>query len=195
MAKKTDVEVKAVTPAVQPKTKYRNQMETESHLFKAELARCLKVDKWGAEKVKRVEHVHFFHSHNSQGKEMTQTAAVGGHIHEVSYGVDSDGNWVAKCGPPLRKVTRLVAGVPRVKYEKITYKNPDYTGDNDEILVDDHTHEMTYRGSEKLSTARVQEIQRENYAAVGRPNVEAHTAPKVPEGFDVRDTDAGRGQE
>lgn len=196
MAKKVEAS-SAESGTVRPKTVYRNQIETESHLFKAELAKCLKVDKFGAEKVKRVEHVHYFHSHNSQGKPMTQTAAVGGHVHEVTYSVDAEGNWVAKCGPPLKKVTKLIGGVARVKWERIKYKNPEPSDESgeDQWLTDEHTHEMTYRGSEVISTARVQEIQRSNQAQIGAGRVTAHKDAKVPEGFEMRDTDRAKTQE
>lgn len=183
---------KTKTP-VQPKIVYRDQIESDHHLFKGKIAKCLKSDKFGPIKLKQVEHVHFFHTINSDGTEQKQTAAVAGHIHEVDWNIDEDGNLVAKCGPPLRKIVRPgPGGAPRATWERIKVKNHD----DNTWLEDNHTHEMTYMGSEKMSHQKVQAIQENNAKKLGsmiRPgDVRVHADPGQVEGFSMGDADSKR---
>lgn len=180
-------------PKVVPKIVYRDQVEADHHLFKAKVAKCLKSDKYGPVKLKSVEHVHFFHTINSDGSEQHQTPAIAGHVHEVTWRIDEEGNLVAKCGPPLKKVIKAGrGGLAKVTWERIRVKDED-----NNILEDNHQHEMEYMGSEKISQSKIQQIQQANSAKLGQMGVRPeHVKPDVevkkPEDYDVSDANGDR---
>lgn len=102
-----------------------------------------------------VDHMHRFHTHDSNGR-LQQFACSGlGHTHEVIVEYNEDGSIkTAKCSPPLRKH----------KGKMIPYP------------MDNHTHEITYVRSEKIAKRTVSQeaaktmsayFQQENEAARG----------------------------
>lgn len=153
------------TAQPEPKLRMRNQMAVIHHLFKAELGKFLKdLTSWklGQPSLTHVEHVHFFHTVSSQGVAQRFTNAVGGHFHEVTWGVDAEGNLQAKCGPPLKKVGRPGPN-GTTRFENIPIKFHDKVGSVEgkpnTDYVDTHTHVMTYLGSDELSPAKVSAAQ------------------------------------
>lgn len=188
-----EMERKSAGP-VEPKIIFRDKRELIHHLFKGELAVCIKSDKFGPIPVKRIEHVHHFHSHNSNGVPQKHCHAVAGHVHEWEWQADPvTGDLIAKCGPPLKKVVRPGRnGINKVSYERISVKNPD----DGSMIPDNHQHQMTYLGSDVLTAEKIQAIQRNNSQRLGAPTqVEVNDAPKPPEGYQMVDADRKTTQE
>lgn len=184
------VDADTAPPAI-PKIQYRDQIQVDHHLFKGEVAIAMKSDKFGPIKVKSIEHVHHFHSVNSQGAPQKQCHDVCGHRHEWKHYVDKEGNLVAECGPPIKKVTRQRGNnMPVTTYEPVKVFDPDYNGGQGRWITDNHVHEMTYLGSDVVSKAKIRRIQESNAAAIGHVGVQVFDDPKVPEGFTVASTDS-----
>lgn len=134
----------------QPKLKMKGEARFRHDLFKGSVG-LFKSNKsyiYGDPKIVDVEHVHFYHSHNSQGRKQRYTNIVGGHFHEIKTKVDKNGDIVAECGPPLtKKWLRMPNGENRSQVVPVEYWNG-YTHKN---VVDDHTHDFQYIHSEVLS--------------------------------------------
>lgn len=162
----------------QPKMMLRNQQVIYHHLFKADLKNMLKNLAFGGApaKLEEIPHVHHFHSINSMGHQQKYTTMVGGHCHAVTWEIDAQGNYLAKCGPALKKVVRASARGNKTTYEPIMFKAESADGHFVNIK-DDHVHEMEYRGSDELSVANIQAIQQKNAqmlsAMAPRPTAEA----------------------
>ncbi len=178
---------------VAPKILYRDQMQVDHHLFKGLVAKAKRSDKWGPIKIKEIEHVHFFHSVSSNGTVQEFSNSVCGHVHRWSWEVDAQGNLVAKCGPALKKVVRPgQGGVSKVSYEAIKVRDAD-TGD---LYTDNHSHPMQYLGSDPISKAKVQQIQKSNSETIGSPaGVRINSEPPQVEGYSMGDTDRETAQE
>jgi hypothetical protein len=155
---------------VQPKIKMKNAISKHHHLFKAEVAPVLKNVSFrpGNPEIVKIEHCHFFHTIDSRLKEQRYTTPTNNHYHEVKWFVDSDGELRAECGPPIRKVqkTRRDGSTYSVEGE-ISYKNEYHDRNNMPAdIVDDHTHDMTYVGSELLSPKIIKSIQEKTAAHI-----------------------------
>lgn len=166
----TNPKAKTSTP-VQPKMFFKNNKEHVHHLFKAEVAKCKKNMAWqkGVVQIEEVEHCHFFHTINSQGIEQTYTSPIAGHFHKITWKVDAaTGELVAECGPALHKrMVKKPNGEMKSKIEEIKFY--DGMGDDGSTYVkDDHTHEMTYRGSEIITKKSVQAMQQNNLSALAQ---------------------------
>lgn len=151
--------------------KMRGQQVQIHHLMKAELAKFKKNRSWKKDQpeIIDVEHVHFFHTINSTGKAQKFTAAVGGHFHEVEWSIDSrTGEPVAKCGPPLKRVA--VPGPDGlVEYENRPiewYDKVGKMGKRGTTIVDNHTHPMSYLGSDEISADQIRATQTANRTAL-----------------------------
>lgn len=79
-----------------------------------------------------IEHCHIFHSYDSMGKKMKLCNHVGGHSHEITISVDKNGNFIAKCSPPIQN-----------------------SGSEKIIPEDKHTHVVEYIKSETLKPIRL----------------------------------------
>lgn len=176
-----------------PRVIYREAVDADHHLFVGSVESCLKADKWSPVPVYKVPHIHHFHTINSNGAKQTHTSPIANHVHAVEWGVDDQGNLVAKCGPPLKKVQRFRNGVSRTVFERIKVKNYSAKDDEPEFIDDNHTHTMTYAGSNKISQGMVQKIRQENMAVIGTPGgVVVHDeVVQAPEGFSAIDADPG----
>lgn len=189
MDKKPTTKAVIKKTAIAPKIQYRENIEVDHHLFKSTLANCLKGDKYGPLKIKSIEHVHFFHTVNSNGQPQQYTSPVAGHVHQIKWGVDSEGNLVAECGPALRKVTRVGKnGVTRSNYEPVKVTNYDAVDGEPDIIPDDHKHKMVYMGSDRLSKAKIDSIKRSNREEIGQiddASIKTFAAPKPAEGYQM----------
>lgn len=186
------VKIETQAPAVTPKVVLRQGMELLHHLFKGTVAVCLKADKWGPLKIKSIEHTHYFHTVTSNGAKQDYTPQVAGHVHKIEWGTDPEGNLVARCGPPLKRIETFVNGMKRSKYIPIKVKNYDAVDDQPEWLNDSHTHQMIYMGSDKLTKASMDAIRRENQESIGQLKegmVKVHSQPQLDEGFSMQDAD------
>lgn len=189
--KKTAEDQKPTIQAVAPKTVYRDQVQIDHHLFKGEVAKCIKRDKFGPIPFLQIEHVHFFHSVNSAGQKQRFSNAVAAHMHEWTYQSNPEtGEWEAKCGPPLRKNVRLGKnGQTKVTYDRIKFKD-----DEGNQIDDNHSHQMSYMGSQKISQATVNAIRENNVAAIGKATglVDKSEPTKQVDGFSMSSADSGR---
>lgn len=141
--------------------KIRSQQTIYHHLFKAQLGKFMKDVSYGQEEMKldSIEHVHHFHSVNSMGHSQKYTNTIGGHFHEVTWSVDQKtGEPIAKCGPPLKKVPKNTARGVKINIEQLQFFNKE----DKTYIKDPHTHEMTYMGTDELSSAYVQDLQKQN---------------------------------
>lgn len=122
------------------------------HLYKADLRKAKKNIDFRANMVNLVdmEHVHFFHSINSQGKTQKYTNAVGGHFHEITTYVDDKGNMKARCGEALRYIDRRKPdGSVRKVLQKVEFYDG-MDGMNGRTYPDDHIHQVDYIASEEI---------------------------------------------
>jgi hypothetical protein len=123
---------------------YQQNAEVDSHLFELKTGKMLKNLSWRAEKpdIRDIEHQHFFHSHDSSGREMTHSTSTGGHFHVIEVGTDpKTGAPVAKCSGPKtymhKKGKKFLVDLP-------AFKSMDQNGKE---IVDTHTHNVVYARS------------------------------------------------
>jgi hypothetical protein len=117
-----------------------------------------------------VEHAHIFHTSSHTGQQNDQTQKMGGHFHYVTLSVNQQsGELEAKCGPAMMEDTFMAANGQTYKnviplgYKTILTKGPNKGQEG--MTVDDHTHVMTWEGSEELggsiSRAKLEEAKAE----------------------------------
>lgn len=143
----------------------KGSKEVEHDLFKL-LPATMKRNiswKWKRPNVVQLEHCHIFHSVDSDTlKANKYSTSVGGHFHEINVDwehADADGQPRIVCGPPLEmiktqiddEVIREIVPVVFEVHDKLKRK-----GAKD--IVDDHTHELEYLGSETLTQNGTQEL-------------------------------------
>lgn len=113
-------------------------------LFKLEVATMAKDISWNeTPEYLRVEHVHFYHTIDSDGRKQEHSTATGGHFHEVKLVPQEKGppKLICKSGP-MTWSSKKVRG-KRVKILRDV---------NDE---DTHKHKTTYLKSDKLMARKV----------------------------------------
>jgi hypothetical protein len=141
---------------------FGNNFEFKSDLFKLEVAECNLNKSWNdIPMLESIEHVHFFHTYDSNGRKMARTNIVAGHFHVIEYeeqGGDKPVKILSVSGP-MHEVKRKVLG----RWQKVAESISD-------TLQDDHTHKISYRRTE-----RVQARQTSPQAA----NIEAAEANKT----------------
>lgn len=133
---------------------FHDQLSFVHDLFKAELSTMKKNVSFsaGSPQIEEVEHVHFYHSHDSSGTPQKYTSAIGGHFHEIIHTVidKKTGETKASCGPALRHTyKKFKNGKGKKVVDSIQYHNEE----NDTYIKDNHTHELTYMRSEEISSA------------------------------------------
>jgi len=77
-----------------------------------------------------VDHIHFFHSYDSNGRKQTHSNSIAGHCHKIDVMKNEDGTLIAKCGPAI--IRQGVKFYPMKDSKSI------------------HTHDVEYQVSEKL---------------------------------------------
>jgi len=132
-------------------------------LYKLEVANFQKNLSWkaGQPNLVPVQHVHFYHSHNSRGKPLDSANLQNGHTHKVTVEVDAEGNLIGKCGPPIKLVKKqLRSGRVLKQWRPVQFLDEtqyDDTGES-KLITDDHRHVITYMHSEELSDAKLKAI-------------------------------------
>lgn len=152
------VDVSADVPAPQEfKRKMRGSQTLHHDLFKlglANMAKNISIDEDNPVIV-GVEHVHFFHSIDSQGRPQDSCNSVGGHFHMVKvlkdkdgrFMLDADGNPIVEVSKPMRKVqVKNSRGKVSVEVQHVPIGNGKY---------DEHTHEVEYMGSDVIQARKV----------------------------------------
>jgi hypothetical protein len=149
----------AATESQSPKfqRKYRGTQTLHHDLFKLKvenMAKNVSIDE-NNPVIVGVEHAHFFHTIDSQGRPQDRCNPVGGHFHMVtprknkdgSFVVDIDGNPIVEVSKPLRMVQRKNArGKVTVEVENVSI------GDG---KIDEHVHEVEYMGSDKIQARKI----------------------------------------
>lgn len=82
---------------------YKEDMTIDSDTFKLETTNFAKNLSFDDKKpiIVGVEHSHFFHTFDSNGRPMDKCNHVGGHTHEVKIEVDQNGDMVGTCSPAI----------------------------------------------------------------------------------------------
>jgi len=144
MAKKQSKESQVITSDARI---YKNELQIKSDLFKLEVANCNLNKGWNdAINLESVEHVHFFHTYDSDGKKLQRTNAVAGHFHVIEYeeqGPNKPVKIISVSGP-MREVKRRIRG----KWQKVVEAI-------DSGLEDSHSHDITYRRTENVKMREV----------------------------------------
>lgn len=128
-------------PIIQPRF-FQKTEEIHCDTYKLEVAKMIKNMAFnkGAYDLEKIEHVHFFHTCNSDGKKETYCQNVGGHTHKITYKeIEGGVPEIISVGPPIQILKKLVRGKKQMVEVPV-----------DENLDDKHTHEVTYRGSSKV---------------------------------------------
>lgn len=148
--------------------KIRSKQSIHHHLFKAAVAFFKKNVSWKHKvlDLHNVEHVHHFHSVNSHGMPQKFTNMVGGHFHEVTWEIGSNGEPVAKCGPALRKVVRKTPQGARSMNEPVKWPGYDNNTGEEIMVRDEHTHQMEYLGTDILTAESIRQTQKQNAEAM-----------------------------
>lgn len=136
------------------KRKYKGEQKIDSDLFRLKLAKARKNMSWDEKKVQLedVEHSHFFHTFDSDGRKQKYSAAVGGHFHEIFYEENEDGvAIITGISEPLQMVKRT-----NDEGRMVTVAEP-----LPAKLKDRHTHEIEYIQSQTITkrTANAQAIE------------------------------------
>jgi hypothetical protein len=128
---------------------YTTTQSKDHDLFKCRLAKFIRDLSWAKDGSQRqeVEHVHFFHTIDSSGRDLKETNNVGGHFHEVKIIPAKDENSLPKviCGPAR---TWVIQGKGKNKKRVMVAPRIAVGTDNEE--ADEHTHEMDYLGSQRI---------------------------------------------
>lgn len=115
-------------------------------LYKLEVAPCKKALGHSEDdpQLFDAEHVHFFHTVDSNGKILSTSGAIAGHFHEMEVIPNEDPTLPPKvrcASGPMQMVKRKVKG----RYVKVA----------EPVVImgelDDHTHQVTYLRSDLIS--------------------------------------------
>jgi len=117
----------------------------------------------------KIPHVHYFHTVDSSGKIQTRTTNIGGHFHKikVEYVNENEAPKVTCISGPLIYITKRIKG----RMQKV---EAPYMVDYDGSSLDDHVHEVTYRGSEIITLRKTNEM------AVRMQAIEAQKTAPLP---------------
>lgn len=116
---------------------YKGEAEIDHDLFKLEVANLKKNISIDDERpiYVGVEHCHFYHTYDSNGKIQETCNPIAGHSHKITMKENADGELEITCGPPIVKSGG--------KYQQM--KN------------DNHTHDIRYLRSERMKVRRINE--------------------------------------
>lgn len=173
---------------------YRNEQIIEDHLFKCNVASMMKNISYlkFQPRFEHHEHSHFYHASTKRGTKNFDTSFVGGHFHQIKIvGKDADGYPVAECSNALTKVMRSTrSGASRTEVVPVTY----YDGNLEQTKIDDHTHTVTYKGTDLISENKLAEIRMQDALRYQRMQGGQDHAPTVLGGLEITDiskTDSG----
>lgn len=91
-----------------------------------------------------VEHTHFFHTVDSNGKALNESATIGGHFHIIETEPTAPGQppkIISVSGPKKWAKKEIAPG----KYKKVAVDLSEY---------DNHTHDIEYRYSEEIQVRK-----------------------------------------
>lgn len=156
----------------EPKIFMRGNRVFMHAIFKLKVETMKKNLAWkpGLVQIEEVEHCHFFHDKDRKGLSQTRSTPTGGHFHDMithddngKILVDENGFACPKTGPPRKyAMVRNERGKLKKKIVGIKF----YSDAQDQYVVDDHIHEVEYRGSEELSPNKIKQIQQANQVGI-----------------------------
>jgi hypothetical protein len=121
---------------------YRGQEKIDHDLFKLTVSKMVKDTSWSdVPNFEYLEHCHMFHSVDNQGNKQETSNPVGGHCHVITVTGEEDGIPTVTCGPAVKQVQVRTPNGYQKKFVPITFSDG---------TVDDHTHDMEYKRSEKI---------------------------------------------
>lgn len=165
-----------VDPATDPRVQHQFKSEQQfMHIvFMAEEATCYKNVSFEPlrPKFEAMVHKHVTRNVDSKGRRQTETQSQCGHWHPVVFSVDKEtGRPVAECLPPIHEVHRISESGRIIKsVEPIVFRKESNDG-KIENIVDDHTHEMSYRFSEVISQSIIREKQKADREDASRQGI------------------------
>lgn len=115
--------------------------------------------KKGAPKIEEIDHVHFFHTVNAQLVPQKYTSTIGGHFHEITWGVAEDGVTpvVKSVGPPMTyRYVKKPSGQKKM-LSRVSWKDLD-SDSPDAAMSDNHTHVFTYIHSEEIHEKTIRSV-------------------------------------
>jgi hypothetical protein len=151
------------SPAAQRARSYKGTEQVDHDLFKLENAFLKRDLSYGGDAplIDHITHSHHFHTVDSNGKKLDTSTSVGGHFHPVNVRMSESGVPEISVGAPMKWVARM-QGKRRVKV--MTAVAFDGLDDDGNPIVDNHTHKVSYLGSEKV-TIRQASIEAAKYTA------------------------------
>ena len=113
---------------IQPVRRFKGEHKIFHDLFKLVESKYMKNIEFRPQRPPNYDHVthcHFFHSHDSSGKQMKYSNSVGGHCHEIKTYLNEKGEIKAECGPPVIKVKSRIynLAIPDKHIHKVEYKD------------------------------------------------------------------------
>lgn len=155
----------------EPKRVYKGQRAFDQDLFVLEEAQDLYNHAPGTQQpeFKRRPHKHMFRNYDDKrfGKSNQYSSQSLGHIHEVTWHVDENGELKGECGPPLKKKFDPRTG--RTYYAEIEHRDPL----SRETYKDDHRHEVVYSRSERITEQGLAAIREDNAQQVAQMGLQA----------------------
>lgn len=120
---------------------YKNAQVVDHDLFKLVVAKMQKKVSYDGQDpaYEAVEHTHFFHTVDSNGRRQQFSTPTGGHFHEIVVMHNSAGVPHLEVGPPLRWVKKKVKGRSK------RYASPVPSE------IDSHKHKSEYLGSQRIT--------------------------------------------
>lgn len=145
---------KPATAELEPKSRQKvfyasNQSHTH-HLFKLEMSHFQKNIALQNEppRFEATEHVHYFHTIDSNGTPQAHCSDIGGHFHEMTVIPSDDPDYAPEviCGPPMRRSARKDR---YGRWQRVIV--PFHEG------IDEHTHDLKYMGASTVSKKKLSE--------------------------------------
>lgn len=140
--------------------------EVKSDLFKLDVAACMVNKSYNdAPDLYEQEHIHWFHTFDSDGKKHTRCNAVSGHFHVIETEDQGDDKpvKVLSVSGPMHEVKRRVKGRWVKVVEPVSA-----------TLEDDHTHAIIYKKTD------VVEIRTQSANAINLVAAEAQKTAPIP---------------
>jgi hypothetical protein len=137
-------------PAAQRARSYKGSEQVDHDLFKLENALLKRDLSYGGDAplIDHITHSHHFHTVDSNGRKLETSTSVGGHFHPVTVKMSESGVPEITVGPAMKWVTKL-HGKRRTKVMlPVAFDGSD---DDGNPIVDNHTHKVSYLGSEKVT--------------------------------------------
>lgn len=159
---------KKVSKQIQPdkaqKRVFKGQQKLIHDLYKLEVAKMRKEVGYDVvnPQFEWLEHVHMYHTIDSNGRRLTHAQPIGQHWHEMKLvGAREDGMPLFECGPALRKIS--------------SHRFIEIPGDN-------HRHDVSYVCSEEIEQRQYNPDYMKFQSQVANHQAELTKNPEIKEG-------------